>query len=102
MKSKVFILAHKLRSKFNSWSECLKFAWAKIKLVANLRKGVYSFSFIKKSTGEVREAKGTLNQSLINYEYKGGSWSKWNIVRFFDTKINEFRCLDVRTLIKNA
>lgn len=100
MKSKVFKLAHKIKANFSSWSEALRFAWNKIKLQFKMNNSICFFEFKKKSTGEQRTVLGTLNNDYIDYEYKGGSWSKWYILRFYDTVKQDWRSLDVRTLTK--
>lgn len=51
---------------FPSFSEALKAAWAKFKLVQKLKSGIARFSFIK-SNGETRAAVGTLREG--NFEY---------------------------------
>jgi len=92
-------LAHKIRKEFNTWSEALKMAWAKIKLQFKLRNGIAHFLFTKKN-GEIREAFGTLQ---TNYKSTSSKVSPWYIVKFIDTKIESsynWRSLDIRTLIK--
>ena len=96
MNSKVLKFAHKIKAQFSSWSEALKFAWAKIKFQIKLAASTVSFSFIKKN-GEVRPANGTLN---IQYQSKSSKPSVWYIVKYFDTDKNGWRCFDFRNLIK--
>lgn len=94
-------LAHKIRKEFNTWSEALKMAWAKIKLQNKLRKGIAHFFFTKKN-GETREAFGTVE----SYTAKKESTRKmpWYIVFFIDTKIDpskhNARSCDIRRLLK--
>lgn len=40
-------------------------------LVSRMRAGIVTFAYKKKSTSQVRIAHGTLDPSLIDYEYKG-------------------------------
>ncbi len=101
MKSKVMILAHSVKAEFPSFSDALKFAWAKCKLKKKLSDKVCFFSFVKKSTGEMRDALGTLNFEYIDYPHKTNYIRrKWYIQSFWDTCKNDWRCLDVRTLNK--
>ena len=91
-------LAHKVKQYFNTFSEALIFAWAKYKLQTRLHAGEVSFDFRKKSTGEIRRAKGTLKFDIPHVPSKKGC--AWYIQKFKDVDINQWRCLDIRTLIK--
>ena len=75
-------LAHKVKHNFNTFSEALIFAWAKYKLQTKLHAGVVSFDFRKKSTGEIRRAKGTLNFDIPNATTK--KECPWYIQKFKD------------------
>ena len=55
---------------FNSFSEALKAAWRRFKILRALRKGLAYFSF-RKANGELREAIGTLRQGNYIYQVKG-------------------------------
>ena len=91
-------LAHKVKHNFNTFSDALIFAWAKYKLQTKLHAGVVSFDFRKKSTGEVRAAKGTLK---FDTPYTStNNKTSWSIQKFFDIDKQAWRCLDIRTLIK--
>tara|TARA_R110000824_G_scaffold395070_6_gene595405 strand:+ start:9163 stop:9471 length:309 start_codon:yes stop_codon:yes gene_type:complete len=96
-KSKIFKLAHSVRAEFNTFSQALIFAWAKYKLQTRLTSGVVSFDFIKKSTGELRKANGTLDFQI---PYVPSSNTAWYIQKFKDVDLDQWRCLDIRTLIK--
>jgi len=98
MKKAVMTLAHKVKQYFNTFSEALIFAWAKYKLQTRLHAGEVSFDFRKKSTGEIRRAKGTLKFDIPHVPSKKGC--AWYIQKFKDVDINQWRCLDIRTLIK--
>lgn len=92
------ILAHKVKHNFNTFSEALIFAWAKYKLQTRLIAGEVHFDFTKKSTGEVREAYGTLKFDIPYVPTNNKS--SWSIQKFFDIDKQAWRCLDIRTLIK--
>lgn len=96
-KSKIFKLAHSVRAEFRTFSDALSFAWTKYKLQTRLTSGQVYFNFTKKSTGEVREAHGTLDFQI---PYIPSSKTIWYIQKFFDIDKQAWRCLDVRTLIK--
>lgn len=103
MKSEVFKTAWAFMREglFNSFSEALKTAWAKVKLLTKLRKGIAYFSFTKVS-GEVREAIGTLHTNNFDYTPKGnGKARKSNLlqVKFFDVEKRAFRSLKIQNLI---
>lgn len=91
-------LAHKVKHNFDTFSQALIFAWAKYKLQTRLIAGDVSFNFRKKSTGEIREANGTLkfDTPYIPTNNK----TSWSIQKFFDIDKQAWRCLDIRTLIK--
>ena len=65
-KSKVFKLAHSVRSEFPTFADALRFAWAKVKISTKLAKGLCYFTFTKKSTGEERAALGTTNMLILS------------------------------------
>lgn len=95
MKSLLFKIAHNVKSKFNSFSEALKYAWKVIKLRMKMKKGVVSFRF-KKVDGSIREAVGTIPAAP-----QGDSTRKPNIKVFtyFDVEKNDYRCSRIDALI---
>lgn len=69
MMREVMAMAHRafeLKSATMSWSECLKQAWAVLKLKLAMKKRVVEFYF-QKVDGSIRQAFGTLQESLIDY-----------------------------------
>lgn len=96
MKTKALTTAHKVRQEFDTWSEACSFGWKKTKLYTNLKKGKYSFTFIKKN-GEVRKANGEIR------EVEGKSNRKVNhlIQKYYDLDKDAWRSLDVRRLANN-
>ena len=91
-------LAHKVKHNFDTFSEALIFAWAKYKLQTRLIAGDVAFNFIKKSTGEIREANGTLKFDMPYIPTNNKT--SWSIQKFFDIDKQAWRCLDIRTLNK--
>lgn len=103
MKSKVFTTAWEYikNGVFTSFAEALRCAWAKVKLLAKLKKGVVSFQFVKKSDGTTRTAKGTLNNDLFSYEKKGSDRKTVNtLITFWDVENNGFRSFDITNFIQ--
>ena len=67
MMREVMNMAHRafqLKGAYMSWAECLKQAWQVIKLKARMKKQVVEFYF-QKMNGEIRQAFGTLMESLL-------------------------------------
>ena len=103
MKSEVFKTAWQFfkENLFNSFSECLKAAWQRIKLVTRLRAGLAYFSF-RKTNGETREAIGTLNTTNYNYQPKSNGQrrkSSLMVVKFWDIEKRAFRSLRIDRFI---
>lgn len=79
-------------------SEALKCAWANIKLKAKMMKGIVKFYF-QKVDGTIREAYGTLKESLLP-ELKGAERkSNASVQTYFDTERQEWRCFKVANLM---
>lgn len=101
MKSEVFKTAWAFIKDglFTSFAAALKAAWAKIQLIAKLKKGVAYFQF-KKADGSVRNAIGTLNNVNFSYESKGSNKkTNINLVTFWDIEKRAFRSLNMTTFI---
>lgn len=67
MKSKLFRMAHSIKSQFDNFALALAHAWRVIKLQAMMMVRNVKFQY-RKVNGEIREAVGTLN---FTYESKG-------------------------------
>ncbi|MDR2936132.1 MAG: SH3 beta-barrel fold-containing protein [Rikenellaceae bacterium] len=81
-----------------SFSECLKIAWANFKLVAAMRTRIVKFYF-RKVDGSIREAWGTLHPDLIP-ETKGDDRKKNDTVQvYYDTERQEYRCFKKLNLV---
>lgn len=93
MKSLLFKIAHTVKSKFNSFSEALKYAWKVIKLRMKMKKGIVSFRF-KKVDGSIREAVGTLPATP-----QGSGKPNLKVFTYFDVEKNDYRCSRIDALI---
>ena len=70
-------------------------------LLEKLHNGIAHFEFIKKSTGELREAWGTLANDLVSAKVKGCQRrNNPNCICYFDVERGEFRSLLASNLVK--
>ena len=70
-------------------------------LLEKLHNGISHFEFIKKSTGELREAWGTLASNLVSAKVKGCQRrNNPNCICYFDVERGEFRSLLASNLVK--
>lgn len=83
-----------------SMSEALKCAWLNMKLKAAMKQRIVKFYF-QKVDGSIREAFGTLKESLLP-PIKGTENRKKNdpLQVYFDTEKGEYRSYKVANLIK--
>ena len=82
-----------------TFSVCLKRAWANFKLVSKMQKGIVKFYF-QKVDGSIREAWGTLNEKLIPTTTGTDKRAKNETVQtYFDTEKQEFRCFKKLNLV---
>ena len=83
-----------------SMSEALKTAWMNIKLKASMKERIVKFYF-QKVDGSIREAYGTLKESLLPPTNGADSRKKSETVQvYFDTEKSEYRCFKIANLIK--
>lgn len=81
-----------------SFSECLRKAWANFKLVAAMRTRIVKFYF-QKVDGSVREAYGTLRPDLLP-EIKGADQKRNDTVEvYFDTEKQAWRSYKKMNLV---
>ena len=86
------------RTTGQSFSDCLKKAWANFKLVSRMSTGIIRFYF-QKIDGTIREAWGTLRPDLIP-QLNGSSRKRNDTVKtYFDTERQEYRCFKKLNLI---
>lgn len=70
-------------------------------LLEKLHNGICHFEFVKKSTGELREAWGTLAHNLVSAKVKGSKRStNPNCICYYDVERGEFRCLLASNLVR--
>lgn len=81
-------------------SEALKTAWTNIKLRVAMKERIVKFYF-QKVDGSIREAYGTLQDSLLPDSKGTDNRKKSDTVQtYFDTERGEFRCFKKANLIK--
>lgn len=61
-------------------------------LKEKMQTGIVKFSYRKVSTGEVREARGTLCSKYFTCESKGGRKPNDDVVVYWDMDKDAFRC----------
>ena len=83
-----------------SMSEALKVAWLNVKLKAQLKKRIVKFYF-QKVDGSLREAFGTLSESVIQ-QTQGARKMNDTCQVYFDTEKGEWRCFKRANLIRIA
>lgn len=96
MKSRLFRIAHSIKTKFNSFANALAQAWKLIKLQARMLVGNVAFSYYKVS-GELRNAVGTLTEV---YEPKGtGKQMPADSFLYFDVEKKSIRSCKLHLII---
>lgn len=81
-----------------SLSAALKMAWQNIKLRTAMKSRIVKFYF-QKVDGSIREAYGTLKESLVP-ETQGSDRKRNDTVQtFFDTEKSEWRCFKKANLV---
>ena len=104
MMREVMAMAHRafeLKSATMSWSECLKQAWAVLKLKLAMKKRVVEFYF-QKVDGSIRQAFGTLQESLIDYTPNGKGYACKDCTKYWDEVKGEWRQFKNYNLIRIA
>lgn len=83
-----------------SQSQSWKMAHKAVKLQMQLKQGIAKFSFKKISTGEIRQAVGTLCPDLFDYTPSGNKEKKDNpkVIKYYDLEKQAFRSFRVETL----
>ena len=79
-------------------SEALKTAWRNIKLRVAMKSRIVKFYF-RKIDGSLREAYGTLKDSLTPSVENGGRRSNDTLQTYFDTEKGDWRCYKKANLI---
>ena len=83
-------------------ADAMKKAWAVMKLEKAMTNKVVTFWYIKKTTGELREAHGTTDPHRYHYESTGtgrkGDFA--NCVQYWDTEKQGFRMFKTYNFVK--
>ena len=79
-------------------SEALKIAWRNIKLRVAMKTRIVRFHF-QKINGEIREAWGTLKESMMPETKGTGRKTNDTCQTYFDTEKGEFRCFKKANLL---
>lgn len=93
--------AYELKSSTMSWAECLKQAWQVVKLKLAMKKKVVEFYF-QKVDGTIRQAFGTLQDSMINYTPNGKGYACKDCVKYWDVEKQAWRQMKFFNLIRVA
>lgn len=81
-----------------SFAACLKRAW---QLAKAMKTKVVQFFYVKASTGELRQAFGTLQANVIDGLVKGtGRKANENLMTYFDQEAQGFRSFKKFNLVK--
>lgn len=80
-------------------SEALKVAWLNMKLKMQMKQKIVRF-YYRKVSGEVREAFGTLKESLLPETQGTGRKANCTLQTYFDTERQDWRCFKVANLVK--
>lgn len=84
-----------------SFATCLKRAWQLAKLAKAMKTKVVQFFYVKASTGELRQAFGTLQASVIDGLVKGtGRKANENLMTYYDQEAQDFRSFKKFNLVK--
>ncbi len=82
-------------------AEALKCAWANIKLKNAMTGRIVKFYFTKVD-GSIREAYGTLKESLLPATQGSGRKTNDTLQTYFDTEKQEWRCFKKANLLRMA
>lgn len=81
-----------------SMTDAMRQAWKIAKCKHLMREGIVHFQFVK-ADGSVRDAIGTLQQSMLPPTKGTGRKPCPHLVTYYDTEKCEYRCFDVRKFI---
>ncbi len=83
-----------------AFAECLHKAWQVFKLKIRMRAGIVQFFYLKSSTGELRQAFGTLNDAMCP-ETKGSDRKpNKHLVTYYDTVAEGWRSFRMFNFVK--
>lgn len=99
-KSTICHQAYRFISEFGLTQDAaMRKAWAVSKLQVMMKNGIVQFFYVKKSTGELRQAFGTLDPHRIDYTSKGESRKFKDCVCYYDTEKHGFRTFKTYNLV---
>ena len=82
-----------------TFSEALKLAWKRFKLILSLKKGISYFSY-RKANGTLREAIGTLREGNFEYVFKTeGGKERFDVIKYFDIESKGWRSCRIERLV---
>jgi len=81
---------------YASFSEALRAAWRRCKVIAKLASGQLEFTF-RKGTGEIRKAIGTLK--VDSQPRKSNKAFTPDVIAYFDIEVNDWRRFRIERLI---
>mgnify|MGYP000857041092 FL=1 len=88
------------RATGEAFAECLHKAWQVFKLKMKMRTGIVQFFYLKSSTGELRQAFGTLKDDLCS-ETKGSDRKpNKHLVTYYDMLAEGWRSFRMFNLVK--
>jgi len=102
--SQIMAGAHYYKSKgiYRTFSECLQASWQAYGINKSLREGEVSFSY-RRSTGEIREARGTLKSSLFKFTNKGvKKIPQPDVITYWDLDVDRWRRCRIERLLTAA
>ena len=83
-----------------AFAECLHRAWQCYKLRSAMMSRIVRFTYIKKTTGELRNALGTLDPTRYHYEAVGGhDYKPADCIRYWDCEVQNWRMFKVFNLV---
>lgn len=101
-KSEIFKLAWQfVRKNGFNMSLALQVAWCNFKLKAAMKTRIVKFYF-QKVDGSIREAYGTLKESLLPATQGTGRKASPTVQTYFDTEKGEWRCFKFANLLRMA
>lgn len=86
----------------STFSDALRMAWKRSKLISKLKNGIAYFSF-KKADGSTRKAIGSLRNGNYNYQHKTNKKdTNLSIIKYFDIECRSFRSCKIDRLLSVA
>lgn len=88
------------RTTGENFADCLRRSWQCYKLRCAMMTRIVRFTYIKKTTGELRNAIGTLDPHRYHYEAVGGrDYKPADCIRYWDTEAQGFRMFKIFNLV---